>query len=162
MPRNVMKVKCRTLFNAEKLVDAETMIQRPSVYALIVYDKKLLLVRTQYTKRYVLPGGGIEKGEAIEEALIREVREETGISVKVGEFLHFETDFFYYDPADLAIHGFLFFYRCEPLSTQIGDVHFLPDEGLEQPVWVDIDSLNEQAFQAHGTLIMQLTQLLLA
>jgi len=153
-----VKVKCRTLFNDEKFVDADTLIQRPSVYGLIVQDNKLLVVRALYTKLYVLPGGGIEKGESIDAALIREVKEETGIPVKVAEFLHFQTDLFYYDPLDLAFHGFLFFYRCEPLSTQIGEVHFTPDEGLEEPLWVEIDSLHEQAFQGHGALIMQLTQ----
>ncbi|MBK8024587.1 MAG: NUDIX domain-containing protein [Chloroflexi bacterium] len=102
-------------------MDAEALIQRPSVYGLIVQENKLLVVRAEYTQRFILPGGGIEKGESIDAALIREVREETGIPVKVTEFLHFETDFFYYDPLDLAFHGFLFFYRCEPLSTRIGD-----------------------------------------
>ena len=157
-----LQVKCRTLFNAEKFVAAETLIQRPSVYGLIVHDKKLLVVRATYTQRYVLPGGGIEKGEAMDVALIREVHEETGIPVTVGEFLHFQTDFFYYDPLDLAFHGFLFFFRCEPLSTQIGATHFTPDEGLEEPVWVDIDALTEQAFQGHGALIMALAQKLSA
>ncbi len=153
-----LQVKCRTLFNAEKFVAAETLIQRPSVYGLIVHDKKLLVVRATYTQRYVLPGGGIEKGEAMDVALIREVHEETGIPVKVTEFLHFQTDFFYYDPLDLAFHGFLFFFRCEPLSTQIGATHFTPDEGLEEPLWVDINALTEQAFQGHGALILTLAQ----
>ncbi|MFN8527311.1 MAG: NUDIX domain-containing protein [Anaerolineae bacterium] len=151
-----MQVKCRTLFNGEKIVEAETLIQRPSVYGIVIHDGKLLVVRAHYTQRYVLPGGGIEKGEPIHDALIREIREEAGIPVSVAEFLHFETDFFYYDPADLAIHGFLFFYRCEPLSTQVGDVHYEPDEGLDEPLWVDITSLSAGAFQGHGDLIMRL------
>lgn len=157
-----VQVKCRTLFNAEKFVAAETLIQRPSVYGLVVQNQQLLVVRATYTQRYVLPGGGIEKGEAMDAALIREVHEETGIPVTVGEFLHFQTDFFYYDPLDLAFHGFLFFFRCEPLSTQIGATHFTPDEGLEEPLWVDIDALTEQDFQGHGALILALAQRLSA
>ena len=36
--------------------------------------------------KWELPGGKIEKGEFFDEALIREVKEETGLDVKVGDF----------------------------------------------------------------------------
>ena len=149
-------VKCRTLFNQEKLIPAESLIQRPSVYGLIIQNGKLLVAKGQYTQRYVLPGGGIEKGEAIDAALVREVKEETGIEIEVREFLHFTTDFFYYDPLDLAIHGFLFFYGCKPLTTDLKLPDYPPEEGLEAPFWVEIERLDSAAFQSHGDLTMQL------
>ncbi len=158
----MQRVKCRTLFNKEKYVDAASMLQRPSVYGFILNGAQLLVAQAQYTGKYVLPGGGIEKGEAIDMALRREVREETGISVEVGEFLHFETDFFYYDPLDLAIHGFLFYYRCAPLSTEINIPDYPADEGLEKPLWVDIAKLQQDDFQTHGNLTMTLLTRLLA
>jgi 8-oxo-dGTP diphosphatase len=34
------------------------------------------------------PGGGWQFGESIQEALVREFREETGLTVRVGRFLH--------------------------------------------------------------------------
>jgi len=149
-------VKCRTLFNEEKYVPSESMIQRPSVYGFIIHNRQLLVAKAQYTQRYVLPGGGIEKGEAIHSALLREIREETSIEVEVKEFLHFETDFFYYDPLELAIHGFLFFYRCTPLSIELITPEYPSDEGLELPLWVSIDNLSAEAFQTHGDLTMTL------
>ena len=36
--------------------------------------------------KWELPGGKIEKGEFFDEALIREVKEETNLDVKVGDF----------------------------------------------------------------------------
>lgn len=36
------------------------------------------------TPQWTLPGGGVEYGESIEEAVVREVREETGYDVAVG------------------------------------------------------------------------------
>lgn len=131
------------------------------MYGVVIHENKLLVVRAEHTKRLVLPGGGIEKGEAIDVALKREIVEETGIDVEVGAFLHFETDFFYYDPLDLAIHGFLFFYRCAPLTIDLVMPDYPPEEGLEMLLWVEIPTLNEQAFQTHGQTTMHLLAQLL-
>jgi 8-oxo-dGTP pyrophosphatase MutT (NUDIX family) len=149
-------VKCRTLFNKEKYIPSELMIQRPSVYGFVIHDRKLLIAKATHTQRYVLPGGGIEKGEAIDLALMREIKEETGIEVEVGDFLHFETDFFYYDPLDLAIHGFMFFYHCIPLTTELKIPDYPPEEGLEMPMWVDTADLRADHFQSHGEMTMKL------
>jgi 8-oxo-dGTP pyrophosphatase MutT (NUDIX family) len=148
--------KCRTLFNEEKWVPTESLIQRPSVYGFAIHDNRLLVVKTVHTGKYVLPGGGIEKGETVEAALIREFREETGIDIRVGRFLHFEGDFFYYDPLEMALQGYLFFYQCFPQSFQL---HLAPEtaqeEGLEMPLWVEIDHLQSHDFQSHGELMLQ-------
>lgn len=45
--------------------------------------KKVLLVKRQDVPIWVLPGGGIDLGEASKEAVIREVLEETGLTVEV-------------------------------------------------------------------------------
>lgn len=59
---------------------------RVRVAALMLVDGKVVLVRHQkgHDSYYLLPGGGVEHGETLAEALIREVREETGLDVTVG------------------------------------------------------------------------------
>ncbi len=54
---------------------------RPSVRAIIVRDGKLALVHNGKFDYYMFPGGGIEEGESHTEALIREVKEESGLVV---------------------------------------------------------------------------------
>ena len=55
-------------------------------------NKKVLLTKRRDMPLWVLPGGGIEKGETQEEAVIREVFEETGYRVEVirrtGEYFY--------------------------------------------------------------------------
>lgn len=53
----------------------------PSTCALIKKDGKVLVIDLNYEKGYSIPGGGIEVGENAEDAMIREVYEETGLKV---------------------------------------------------------------------------------
>src|SRR5579875_2453907 len=56
---------------------------RIGVYALIFDEGRVLLALRRDIDWWNLPGGGMEAGETVEEALIREVREETGLEVAV-------------------------------------------------------------------------------
>ena len=54
---------------------------RPSVRAVIKKDGRFAMVHSRKYDYYKFPGGGIEDGEDHAAALIREVREETGLTV---------------------------------------------------------------------------------
>jgi len=64
---------------------------RVSVKAIIVRDGKVLLVGYDlddgYGFHYNLPGGGVELGEGLHEALQREAREEVNAEIDVGRLL---------------------------------------------------------------------------
>jgi len=64
---------------------------RPGVKAFIVHDGKILIVKERVKRHgeetiiYDLPGGGIEPGENLYEALHREVMEEVGLNISIGK-----------------------------------------------------------------------------
>ena len=63
-----------------------------AVSAAIVRDGRVLIVRRARPPShglYTLPGGGVELGETLEQAVIREVREETALTVEPVELVGF-------------------------------------------------------------------------
>src|SRR5215472_14136088 len=63
-----------------------------AVSAAIFHDGRVLIVRRARPPAhglYTLPGGGVELGETLEEAVIREVREETGLLIAPLELVGF-------------------------------------------------------------------------
>ncbi len=60
----------------------------PSVGAVMIDDGRILVVqrgRGAYPGAWAIPGGRQRRGETMQEALRREVREETGLIIEVGD-----------------------------------------------------------------------------
>ncbi len=63
-------------------------IVRPT--GILIENSKILLVKQKLKEQqhWSLPGGALEYGEDIERCLIREMKEETGIKVKIKDLLY--------------------------------------------------------------------------
>lgn len=63
--------------------------QRVAAYAVIIRGDRILLSRLapriSRTPLWTLPGGGLDHGEEPREAVVREIREETGLAAEVSE-----------------------------------------------------------------------------
>lgn len=53
-----------------------------------------MILKNKNEKLYDVPGGGIELGETIEEALQREAMEEAGATITIGKLIHLQQGFF--------------------------------------------------------------------
>lgn len=66
-----------------------------TVDALIIYGGKIVLIRRKnppFANQFALPGGFVEVGETVEEAAIREAKEETGLDIKLLKLLGVYSD----------------------------------------------------------------------
>jgi ADP-ribose pyrophosphatase YjhB (NUDIX family) len=63
------------------------MMIRPGVSAIILTPEGILLQRRSDNGFWGLPGGAVEPGESVIEAVVREVREETGLEVRPGRLV---------------------------------------------------------------------------
>ncbi len=141
-------VVCESIYGHDVSVPSETMVFRPSVYGVVLLEDRLLVVTSRGAGALCFPGGGVELGEPIEDALRREVREETGIEVEIEGFLHFMEHFFYYDPLDQAYHSFMAYYQCRAVTTALAPADQVDDDDAEKPEWREMARLGREDF--HG------------
>ncbi|WP_051369226.1 8-oxo-dGTP diphosphatase MutT [Psychromonas arctica] len=127
------------------------MIEQQTISIAIVQNeqKQLLISRRQQGKhlagKWEFPGGKVEQGEALETAMLRELKEEVGLSAT--QFTLFDSLNFQYDQLNLSLHFYLVSdYEGEPVSL----------EG-QQIKWVGVSQLCEYEFpKANLTVINKL------
>ena len=115
-------------------METNQQFPEPTVGALIFNPEgKLLLVKTHKWKgKYTIPGGHVELGEGLLDALKREILEETGLELIKSEFLCYQE--FIYDESFYEKRHFIFFdFVCYVKSDQVQ----LNNEAQEF-VWVDV------------------------
>lgn len=148
-------IQCELITGEKREVPVEKLAFRPAAYALVYDGSKLLLVNTKSTGKWFFPGGAIEKGEKTEEALRREVQEETGIILNELSFFTFKESFFYYEPHDQGYHSFNLFYIATPQNIETHPIENDPIDEADRYEWVDVKSLRSEDMQSFAGEILQ-------
>ncbi len=84
-------------------------------------DGQILLAKHMSTAPWVLPGGHVEEGENIHEAMIREIREEFDIE---GRFFEIDNEEVLYHAGKKLVHY--------PLPISIYELHYSDKEGRDK------------------------------
>jgi len=121
--------------------DARSYPERPylAVSAAIVRDGKILVVRRARAPAhglYSLPGGVVEVGETLEEAVTREVREETGMTIEPVALAGFREAIVRDAESRVERH---FIILCFAARWRAGEV--LLNEELDEARWLEPDEL---------------------
>lgn len=84
---------------------------------ILIHQNSVLLVQLKTPildyPYWMPPGGGVEFGETLQEAVKREVIEETGISVQVNEL------WYVHDYINIPWHAIEFYFKCSYVSGEL-------------------------------------------
>lgn len=134
-------------------IDKSDLKWRVSAYGLLFQQSKILLCENQLNHQFVLPGGAVELGESIVDALIREFKEETGINIQIIQFLGFKERFFHFDPTHETFQSLQLFFEVKSISTTEPR-----KDDIETPIWLDINTIlsdRQQILQPHLEMIRE-------
>lgn len=117
----------------------------------------LLIARRSATDllQWTLPKGGIEEGETLEQAAVREVREETGIYARILRELGVIDYWFVWRPDAVRYHKYVHYYVMEPRA---GHLHERDNEA-EHVSWLPIaQALDRMSHPNERKLVATLRQ----
>lgn len=113
--------------------------------AIIIEEDCILLAKTDLADFYYTVGGGVHIGETAEEAVKREVFEETGINYEVDRLVFVQENFFEDEVVSKGVrfHEISFFYLMKPLGKSEISEESYGAVGREYMQWVPLEDLRK-------------------
>ena len=127
---NIMKLAHRF----RRLVWFVTRPVMIGVRAILVRDDEVLLVKHTYQDEWYIPGGGVKRGETLEQAVRREVREETGSTVNTMDLFGVYTGYFDFMSNHTIVFVSTDFTPGAFRSLEIEEAVFFPIHNLPEPM----------------------------
>ena len=118
------------------------------VCAVIISDDRLLAMHDDRSPYYYLPGGRVALGERAEDAVIREVREELGVTPEIVRPLWLNQAFFTEDVDKLNYHELCVYFLMDVSKTDLLSLgeKFLSMEGKRTFEWLAFERLKDEYF----------------
>lgn len=114
-------------------------MKRVNVVYCLIHNKEteqVLMVHNKDVNSWSMPGGAVEEDETLEQAAIREVQEETGLMVEIGDVVAVNECFF----KGSNEHAIFITFRAEIIGGEISIED--PDE-ISKVTWVDIPTADK-------------------
>ncbi|MDO5672738.1 MAG: (deoxy)nucleoside triphosphate pyrophosphohydrolase [Actinomycetaceae bacterium] len=113
------------------------------VGAVVLVDGRILVCRRASHKSnaglWEFPGGKISEGEAPSDALVREIREELGVHIRVGELLDRSQTLVEESTVDLAVYWATLLSDPPVASTDHDELRWVLPKELKELTWTKPD-----------------------
>lgn len=120
------------------------------VCGMIIHEGKILAMHDQRSPYYYLPGGRVQLGETVEEAVLREIREELEIDAKIVRPLWFNQGFFTEDVTGQQFHEICIYFLMDISHTDLlskGEQFVLNENNQRHTFeWLEFDRLKDEYF----------------
>ena len=110
-----------------------------SVGAILVRDGEVLIVKRGAEPglgRWSVPGGAVELGESIEDAIKRETVEETGLTVSPSKLVGYHEYVGRDADRSIRFHYVIVYWQCEYVEGEAE-----PSSDVDETEWVDFEEL---------------------
>ena len=124
------------------------------VYALLEHNGKVLVMHEPFQGKLIFkfPGGGLEFGEGTKDCLVRELKEELNLDVKITS--HFYTqDFFVLNAFDPNEQVLLIYYKATITDKDLANLKVL-DADIEELLWIETKELETTKFTLEADKIV--------
>lgn len=112
------------------------------VGAIIIHDNKILMMKNSRDPYYYSIGGRVHLHETMEQAIIREVYEETGILFEIDRMGYIHENFFILQLTGEKFHELSFYYYMKPIENYNFICKSLTEDGIEEKlVWIPLEDI---------------------